>query len=273
LIGRIQRCSQDLRALNISTESDFLAIGAHLGSISSQAKRISGMALSVAGLVVSEEITKNTARLHEVLDLVDEHFRASQARLQRNSAALKTIQDMVAATRSPLYAYKKIVKHLHVLGVSTKIESARFTNGNQSFDVLAEDVEKLSVVIASRSAAISRGLVSLNDAIGDTLSGISVFGDLKQEKTWTMGDRLFANLSLLAQKRLVSSEGARNLAVQSEEVSRSMADVVSHLQVHDITRQQIEHVVETFDEIAGEAQGNGAGDDGPADILRDVGEV
>jgi hypothetical protein len=231
------------------------------------------MASSVAGLVASEEVTEDMERLRTVLDLIDGHFQASQARLQRNFAALGKIPVMVAAAHSPLSAYKKIIKHLHVLGVSTKIESARFADDSHSFDVLAEDVEKLSVVIGSRSDAILQGLASLNGAIEKALSGISAFRDVRQGGIWTMGDRLAAKLSALSEKRLSSAETARHLAARSEGVSGSISDVVSLLQVHDITRQQIEHVVETFDEIAGHAQNNGTGDDILIDILRDIGEV
>jgi methyl-accepting chemotaxis protein len=273
LAERIRKHSKALRALISSTESDFLSIGAGLGAISSQARRTSEVASSVAGLVVGEEVTNGTKRLHAVFDLVDEYSHASHTRLQGSTKNLQTILGMMAAVHTPLSAFKKIVKHLHVLGVSTKIESARFTNNDRSFDVLAENVEKLSVVIASRSDAIFRGMASLNGAIENTLSRIAAFKDSKHGRMERMSDSLAVNLSVLSKKRLLSSEVARRLAAQSKDVSGSISDVVSLLQVHDIARQQIEHVVETFDEITREPRNDNVKDDNVSDILRDIGEV
>ena len=65
-----------------------------------------------------------------------------------------------------------------------------------------------------------------------------------------MPDTLSRGLSSLSSMRSSSSEAASSLSCESEEVSRRITDVVSLLQVHDITRQQIEHVMETLEEVA-----------------------
>ena len=271
--GNILGFIEDLKALNGSTETDFLSIGTSLGSISARARKISGTATSVANLVTSDAVAGNTEKLHTALNMVDGHFRAFHGRLQRNSEVLHTALDMIAAAHGPLTIFRKIVKHLHMLGISTKIESERFNGTDRSFGVLAEDVEKLSVVIAARSDAIFKGLAFLDGAIRKTLSALFSTKNSKEETVWAIPESLSAGLAALAEKQTSSSEAAGRLSIQSEEVSRSISDVVSLLQVHDITRQQIEHVVETLDEILGKTSKDGSGDTNLLRILKDIGGI
>jgi methyl-accepting chemotaxis protein len=129
------------------------------------------------------------------------------------------------------------------------------------------------VVIAARSDAIFRGLVFLDGEVKNTLSAVFNSRRSKQEKIWTMPESLAADLATLTEKRVSSSDAARRLSVQSEEVSRSISDVVSLLQVHDITRQQIEHVMETLDEILDKTSEDGSDDTSLVHVLRDIGGI
>jgi methyl-accepting chemotaxis protein len=271
--GIVRALVEDLRTLNGGTESDFLSIGTSLSTISARAKKISGTASSVASLVVSDGVAGNTERLRATLDTVDGHFRTFHDRLQRNSHILNRVLGMIAAAHGPLSVFKKIVKHLHMLGISTKIESERFNGTDRSFGVLAEDVEKLSVVIAARSDAIFKGLIFLDGAIKKTLTTVFNSGNSKGQRIWTMPDSLFADLATLAEKRTSASEAAGRLSVQSEGVSRSISDVVSLLQVHDITRQQIEHVMETLDEILNKTSKDGPDDANLLQVIGDIGGI
>ena len=263
---------EELKTLASSTETDFLSIGASLSTISGRAKKISRTASSVAGLVVSDEVSGNTEKLHETLGMVDTYFRVFRDRLQRNSEILHAVLGMIAAAHGPLSVFKKIVKHLHMLGISTKIESERFNGTDRSFGVLAEDVEKLSVVIGARSDAIFKGLVFLDGAVKRTLS--SVFNSRKsKEGVWTIPESLSSDLAALKGKRTSSFEAAGRLSAHSEEVSCGISNVVSLLQVHDIARQQIEHVTETLDEILDKTSKDGPDHQSLLYVLKDIGGI
>jgi len=160
-----------------------------------------------------------------------------------------------------------------MLGISTKIESERFNGTDRSFGVLAEDVEKLSVVIAARSDAIFKGLSFLDGAIRKTLAALFNPRNSKEDTVWAIPESLSHDLAMLAEKQTSSSEAAGRLSAQSEEVSRSISDVVSLLQVHDITRQQIEHVIETLDEILDRTSKDGPDATNLLRVLKEIGGI
>ncbi len=258
-----------LRALNASTERDFLSIGAYLQDLSSRAAVVARAAGSVVGLVAGEQVEKDRERLTEAVRSIDEYFRESQVKFQRDSSSLLLMLNLIETAYGPLSVFRTIVKHLHMLGVSTRIENARLNHGG-SFDALAEHVERLSVVIASKSEYILRGLVALHEAMKQTLSKVLAARDATRDRTREILDGLASSLSTLSEKRGSSSQTAIRLVTTSNEVSTDMSEVISSLQFHDITRQQIDHVTDTFDELAREGLRSA---DAENDIISLIGEV
>ena len=106
-------------------------------------------------------VEKDTERFTEEVRSIDEYLRESQVKFQRDSGSLRPCCSLVETAYRPLSVFKTIVKHLHMLGVSTRIENARL-NKDGNFDTLSEHVEKLSAVIASKAEAIleATGLIA-----------------------------------------------------------------------------------------------------------------
>ncbi len=262
----IRRCAQQLRALNGSTEEDFLSVGAYLHTLSSRATAVAKAAGSAVELVTGSGVENAAERLREVVHLIGEYLRESQAKSQRDSVSMLSMVDVVETVYRPLSAFKTIVKHLHMLGVSIRIENARLNNDG-SFDLLAEHVEKLSVVIASKSEGIFKGLVALDEAMKQTFSRVIAANGVINGRTREVLDSLAASVSTLMEKRGSSSQTAVRLAGKSEEVSVDMSEVISSLQFHDITRQRIEHVIEVFDELTGPDPRGAGSDDGACNLI------
>lgn len=261
-----------LRSLNAFTEQDFLSLGRCLGDALSAVAAISKSAAAVVELVASDEIASGIEKLHKLLESVDDHFRQSDSNLERRSGPLRQMRDMVDRTHTPLSGFKRIVKHLHILSVSTKIENGRMADDDRSFDLLAENVEQLSTVIASKSEKITEGLASLRTSVEETLSKMVAGKKSTQERAREILDNLVTGLSVLVEKRSSSSASASRVAHHSEEVSASISEVISSLQFHDITRQQIEHVADMLEQAAAEASG-GDGDSTIREIMGDIGEL
>ncbi len=245
----IFNCSQLLYILNTNTEKDFLTIGGELQTILGESTIISEAALSASRLVNSAELNENMVRIREMFDAISEHFGLLQKRLRESSDALTGVLTSVAAAEIPLPSFRRIVKHLSILGISAKIENARLTTGDNSFFALAEDVEKLSHIIAEKSEGIQAGLAALGASINMTLQRINVLRDTQHGRTRNTLDNIRGILGTLSEKRALSSVTTNGLVTKSEGIGAALSKVVSSLQFHDITRQQIEHVAVTLDEI------------------------
>ncbi len=262
--------ARELRALNAATEEDFLSLGLSLGKVSSEAQNISALAASVVELVRNEEIERDASRFRDLFDSLDEHFRQSRVKVDRGHDPLRHMGDIVNDAHRPLSAFRKIVKHLRMLSVSTRIENARLVDNDNSFDVLAENVEKLSVMIALKSKSFLGGLTSLQETITETAGKTLTSGASMEKRTELMLRSLSTNLSMLSEKHASSLRAVSTLTARSDEVSRGISEVVSSLQFHDITRQQIEHVADIFDEI-GTGQSGNSGTCAAMDALKHVG--
>jgi methyl-accepting chemotaxis protein len=241
--------AQDLRILNTSTERDFLSLGSSLSNVSSEAHTISTLVASLLDTVKNEEVERDLTRLQDLFNLIDSHFRQSQVQLDSGGDALYRMGSIVRAAYEPLVAFRKIVKHLRMLSVSTRIETARLTSGDHGFDILAKNVESLSVTIGLKAQAFFGGLTALNETIKVTAQRLITSRRAMEEQTELMLETLSANLPKLSEKRSVSLQTISFLRETSSRVSADISEVVSSLQFHDITRQQIEHVADVFSEI------------------------
>jgi methyl-accepting chemotaxis protein len=268
----LDQVSKDLEHLNSSTESDFLSIGDRLNGFSTQAKEIISMAGQAAGLIRSEEMERNTDALQGLLRRMDGHLAHSGQGMDRSLGMLKKILDDLGNMNRPFAGFKAIVKRLKVLGVSTRIESARLTAGDNGFNTLASDVEKLSELIAAKSGQIMGRLSSLEEMIDEMLRQMSTQEELGQGSAKSVLDGIVSSLGSLRGKHDSSSTAMNFIKEQSEQTARDVSEIVASLQFHDITRQQIEHVKEAADEwygkLIGIAQSNGSGSD--LAVLSDV---
>jgi len=265
----ILQYARDLRALNVSTEQDFLSLGLSLGRVSSEAQDISALAASVVELVRNEEVERDVSLFRDLFDSLDVHFRQFLLKMERGHGPLSRMRDMVNDAYGPLSAFRKIVKHLCVLSVTTRIENARLLNIDNSFAILADNVEKLSVMIAVKSRSFLEGLTSLQETIEETARQLVTSRAFMEERTDLMLRSLSKNLSMLSEKRSSSLRAGSVLAGRSDEVSEGVSEVVSSLQFHDITRQQLEHVADVFEEICAR-QSDNADTSAAMDVLGQV---
>jgi len=63
------------------------------------------------------------------------------------------------------------------------------------------------------------------------------------------GDHIIKTISSVSERHGRASATANHIADTSHEIKFSIGEIVKSLQFHDITRQQIEHVMEAIDEL------------------------
>ena len=145
--------------------------------------------------------------------------------------------------------FQYVVKHLRILGISTKIESARLGADEQGFNTLADNVDNLSVKITEKSYNIREQIVVLLKSACDARSTILNLSGMEHENS----NRILMNSkksidSLISQYKLSSSEVSK-LSTRSEKISKDIGQVVISVQYHDITRQQLQHVKDAFEDL------------------------
>jgi methyl-accepting chemotaxis protein len=252
-----------LRAVAGTTEGEFLAIGATLQDFYQRGDGISTLASEMMGEVAGEQVSETISALGALLDEMGRYVSRAQQETGESSATLREILGLLDQVAGPLTGFRKVDKVLRMLGISTKIESARLGQGAAGFDSLASDVGNLAVQVNLKATVILNSKNDLAKAIEQTLAGALRSGTEQYGRVAGILDKTRGSLGTLTALNGRCTSAASSISEVTREVSRNMGEVVMSMQAHDMVRQQIEHVDETLSELtAGLAAG-----------LADAGEV
>jgi len=244
-------------------ESDFLELGAGLQQIASRAEQMTQHTASLteqtSGQAVAQfiqDLTNELTGMHQVCD--DSASERNIAELQNILSTLSTLIELIAK-------FKRIVRTLQMLGISTRIESARLGEDGRGFTTLSDDVEGLGLNIEDNSAKIldkSRSLETLAAAAtnesnlmreGQRVCSLGIFVSIREN--------LDSLQSLSRNSQAISS----TLAERTADIAMHIGEVVSSLQFHDIIRQQVEHVCESLADMTTVIRENGISSSGDID--------
>ena len=262
----LQGVVADLAVISGATEDEFLAIGGRLQEFYQRGAGISGLAQEMVGEVAGEHVTSAMAELDEMLDTMGRYVTRAQLEIDDSAGTLREILKLLDQVGEPLSGFKKVNKVLRMLGISTKIESARLGQKAAGFDTLASDVGDLSVQVNDKAAIILGRKDELARAIGHTLTGVLDSGAQQQSQVLAILARTRVSLEGLTAINARCSSAVAGISAVSDEVSSNIGDVVMSMQSHDIVRQQIEHVEQTLAELDRRLAGGQAGADDAACI-------
>ena len=265
--ARLASASRLLMEISGTTEEEFLATGARLHDFYDRAGQISQMSSEMAGQVSGEEISHTIGRLREILVQMDEYLVHGEKETEQSSQTLRSILLLLDRTAAPLSGFRKINKSLRMLGISTKIESARLGQSAAGFDTLANDVAQLSIQVLEKAGTILEQKELLTSVIRQTLNQVLDLGVEQKGQVKGILERTQASLAALTEVNSRCSTAASAIAEASGVVSRNIGEVVMSMQFHDIVRQQIEHVAEALDDLQNSLESEGEDRDGMAPAL------
>jgi len=247
--GHFSAFREQLKSLSSSTEGEFLAIGAKLHDISRRASQIASSYSDISSEMTGEDISTAINALQRLLTEIGAYVVETGNEIEAGTSTLENISHLLEKVDEPLSGFKKVIKNLNMLGTSTKIESSRLGKDDAGFKTLAEDVSKLSEKIEQKSAIIMEHKGSLHTLITVTLSSVKRLKKEQRDHTRQIIEDLSSQLTALSDTNQVCSRAAWQISEHSRSIAESMGEIVSSLQFHDITRQQMEHVHEALDEL------------------------
>jgi len=245
----LETVAAELQVISGSTEDEFLAIGGKLQDFYQRGAGISGLASEMVGEVAGDHVTCAMDGLGGMLDGMGHYVTRAQNEMELSARTLREILGLLSEVAGPLSGFKKVNKVLRMLGISTKIESARLGQRAAGFDTLASDVSDLSVQVNDKAAIILRLRDELARAIEQTLSGVLDSGAQQHDQVKGILERTRQSLLALTAINARCSSSVAGVSAVSDEVSRNIGEVVMSMQAHDIVRQQIEHVEQALSEL------------------------
>ena len=257
----LEGMAAELKVVAATTEDDFLAIGGRLQDFYQRGVGISALASEMMAEVAGENVSQAMSGLGAMLDEMGLYVGNARQEIEGSAAALGEILALLDQVGGPLSGFKKVNKVLRMLGISTKIESARLGQSAAGFDTLASDVADLAVQVNEKAGVILARKDDLAKAIGQSLNGVLNAGAQQHGLVLGILDKTRASLSALTEINARCSCAVASISAVSDEVSRNIGEVVMSMQTHDIVRQQIEHVEQTLTELRGRLGSGCAGAD------------
>jgi len=248
-IAKLNRIERDLEAFIDSTEEDFLSVGNNLRQFYSRAANLSRRANSVVNLMMGDEIIATVEGLEGLLDQLNVYTRILDGEAATTEKGLREVLTMLGQVVEPVESFKKIVKTMNILGLSTKVENAQHLADDMSFFLLADDLRSLAENIDAQATSLLRQLKGLEEEVSDALTKVS---ELRQRQR-AQGVKIINNtrrgMNAMAERHQSSSSNARRIAELTRDISLRVGEVVTSMQFHDLTRQQIEHVAVALRDI------------------------
>jgi methyl-accepting chemotaxis protein len=238
-----------LRNLAGSTEVQFLQLGENLQDFAIRSARISGFAQELVELVAGSESNQLIDRLQRLFVDMNDYLGRVNHQGSESCQTLEQIMTQLDNVVRPLEGFQKMDKALRMLSISTKIESARLGELGAGFTTLAMDVEKLSQVVSEKSAGIMGQRQSLIRLISSNLEMVRTTEEHQYADAGRILTTVGENLQTLSDLNARCSTTGSQVKMISELISADMGTVVSSMQFHDITRQQIEHVIEALEKM------------------------
>ncbi|MDD2365276.1 MAG: methyl-accepting chemotaxis protein [Desulfuromonadaceae bacterium] len=241
-----------LKRMAGTTEDVFLQIGSELQMFYQRSAEISGMANQLVATVSGDNVKSLTMSLERMMADMDSYLASARSRSADSCATLQQVQTLLDKLSEPLEGFQKMNKTLRMLSISTKIESARLGELGSGFVNLAMDVEKLSHQVNEKSAGIMAHRQLLFTMIAANLADVRSTEAQQNTKVKSILHDTAENLHSLVQINESCNRFGETVAVVSNEVTVSISEVVSSMQMHDMTRQQLEHVVEALERLTSE---------------------
>lgn len=244
----------NLLLLNTSTEEEFLLTGSNLNDYKIRCKKLIDNSTELSDELSGEVLLSKISHINSMSKDLLENIQSSSERNQVSFQLLNEIESLLIAVHEQITGFKKIIKILKMLGVSTLIESARLGDDAAGFNALAIDVESLADNIEDKSLRIDEATKQLTKLIRETIGNNISLGKEQQGKIKTIISELGTDLIVLEEKHTLKLDTVGVILNDSGNINNDVSQVVTSVQFHDITRQQIEHVINSlknvFDELS-----------------------
>jgi chromosome segregation ATPase len=273
-VDRIRAMASSLNSFMADSEKVFLGTGAKLQHLEDDANRL--LTESSNATRMGDGTANPTESLRKGLAHLDQHFEKGQAKTEHGLRTLSAVLAGIENLSSMESDFQRIVATLHALASATHLENSRRDVSQGGFDTVVTDLRSMAVKIKPKfNEVLTQG----------RQVRMTAQSALEHARTFLASHRRdVANFRKETQTHLATMTGACNtsytLANKSTEsvakVRTNIGKVLQALQIQDIARQMLEHIVQNLEEFAISAQetmdASGA-DGGPQSWLAELAVV
>lgn len=251
----------------------FEQIGTELQLIYTGAKELNQLNVEAASMVDGDSDTNSLSQIGGLANESLKMLESSREDIGKGIENVQTSANHLVNLRSKTSVIKRISKTLNIVALNIAMESTRSMECEEMFSFFVSEIKALSKNVNAITLSMHE------DAASAYQKQMDAFGDISTQKMQlasladTAHEVVQDNISKIEQL-VASSLNAMNMAgIHSEKISRQVGEVVVAIQFHDIARQQLEHVIEAFDDaekLCEKGTGTSVSEDQKAEILDQV---
>ncbi len=253
--AHLQAPGRRLIELHALTENSFLQIGEALQGFYQQAGEVSTTAKEVAERLLGDDATEHVTRLQLLVERMSIFIGEIKRSSEHNEKSLLAICEALEQLAGPLKSFQKITKTLQVVGITTRVEcSSHVESGSENSSVLSDNLRRLAVLIAGNMEAIIDQVALLKRLSEEALRNEAALNNGQSSRAVVAVEHARAVLVELGANHDRAAGKSEGIAHCSADISNNIGEIVSSMQFHDITRQQIEHVSQTIESLGRELE-------------------
>ena len=241
----------DLDHLNHNTERDFLRIGEKLAEFFEAVNLISFDLKALASLISGEHGMRASQALTSALD----RSREMATRAEEGNRLLGNMRQEAVRLKQGLSGFERTVSTFRTIGVLTRIEIARLGSAGADFGYLAIDVKLLAADVHARVETALPAAALLIPAIESAMQNVAALEEEQAKDLPSVISRVLANLSSFRDIEQQVYDSSVRLGDQYNAISDAFKKLIVSVQFHDITRQQVEHVIDVLRGLLPESGG------------------
>jgi hypothetical protein len=232
----------NLKKLNESTESGFVSVGSKLMAFLSASRQLHSDIGSLTAMVSGEQARQACDALVSVRGYVQEVGRNSE----NGGRALLALQASAASIHRGFSTLGKIAMSFHVTAMVARIETARLALSQQDLGSLADEVRSCSAGIQARADQVLDAAVAFDSRIASTLREVLRLGEIQERELPALLAEVNQDLERFEAQQREAARASTKLAADLDAVTKDLGEIATSIQFHDITRQQVEHVIEAL---------------------------
>ncbi|MBN1847257.1 MAG: hypothetical protein JW932_01590 [Deltaproteobacteria bacterium] len=230
-------------------EPRFIQLGNDLQSVYSVTNDLKRLTIETAKEIGGQTNNNFLGRIETLVNRSLVEFKDCQSDISMYIPNIQSGSKHLEQLRTMSYAIKKISKSLNIVAMNIGVESSRSTGCEEMFASFAQEIKRLAKTIHEVSVNIHNDAETARSIQLDTLGDIAVrqtqLEDLAHKADKTARESV-EKIERLFDTSLASLGKAEE---HGQEINHKIGEIVEAIQFHDITRQQLEHVINALVDV------------------------
>jgi methyl-accepting chemotaxis protein len=229
-------------------------------SITDQLQSIDGVVSRMTNFVnastedSTQMLKRSEERMADNRELLDTLTQYIQQRITTMNADQESITEVMKKAESLgtlVELIKSIASQTNLLALNAAIEAARAGEAGRGFAVVADEVRKLSAATETAVTQINQGIHEVADAIEIQFQAKLHSSSISAEQAalQKFADQLDSLGKSYLEVIQHESDVVRTIGESSQELAAMFMDALAGVQFQDVTRQQIEQVINALDRL------------------------